>query len=114
MHEAIAENVLMILRSIWFAMGSSAHPYLARQLSTKDARQSTEGYAHDGRLFGRDARDKKLDGNRDTRHKIYTGLGHQYDVKPYVLCSVGLYCWNTRLDVGYRLGDPCPSYSLEG
>ena len=24
--------------------GSSAHPYLAHQLSTKDAQQSTEGY----------------------------------------------------------------------
>ena len=44
MHEAVFENVLMILRSIWFAMGSSAHPYLVRQLSTEDARQSTEGY----------------------------------------------------------------------
>ena len=62
-----------------------------RQLSTKDTRQSTEGYAHDGRLIGRGARDHKLDGNKDTRHKIYTGSGHQCDVKPYVMCSVGLY-----------------------
>jgi hypothetical protein len=46
------------------------HPYLARQLSTKDARQSTEWYTHDGILFERGARDQKLDGNRDTRHKI--------------------------------------------
>jgi hypothetical protein len=29
-------------RTIWLAMGSSAHRYLARQLSTKDAQQSTE------------------------------------------------------------------------
>ena len=36
---------MLILRYvIWFAGGSSAHPYLACQLSTKDARQSTEGY----------------------------------------------------------------------
>ena len=60
-------------------------------MSTKDARQSTEGYAHDGRLFSRGARDQELDGNRDTRHKIYTCSGRQCDVKPYVMCSVGLY-----------------------
>jgi hypothetical protein len=29
-------------RTIWLAMGSSAHRYLARQLSTKDAQQSTK------------------------------------------------------------------------
>ena len=72
--------------------GISMHTsYLARQLLTKDARQSTEGATHDGRLIGRGARDQELDGNRDTRHKIYTGSGHQRDVKPYVLCSVILY-----------------------
>jgi hypothetical protein len=60
-------------------------------LSTKDAQQSTEGYTHYGRLFDRGARDQELDGNRKTRHKIYTGLGRQDDVKPYVLCSIGLY-----------------------
>ena len=36
--------MLLMLRYIWLAMGSSAHPYLVRQLSTKDAQQSTEGY----------------------------------------------------------------------
>jgi hypothetical protein len=60
-------------------------------LSTKDAQQSTERYTHDGRLFGRGVRDQELDGNRETRHKIYTGSGRQDDVKPYVLCSIGLY-----------------------
>ena len=60
-------------------------------LSTKDARQSTEGYAHDGRFFGRGACDQELDGNRDTRHKIYTSSGHKRDIKPYALCSVILY-----------------------
>jgi hypothetical protein len=60
-------------------------------VSMKYDRQSTEGYTHDGRLIGRGARNQKPDGNRDTRHKIYTGLGHQRDVKPYVLCSVILY-----------------------
>ena len=49
------------------------------------------GGTHDGRLFGRGARDQELDGNRDTRHKIYTGSGCQCDVKPYVMCSVILY-----------------------
>ena len=34
------------------------------------------------------ARDQKPDGNRDTRHKIYTGSDRQYDIKPYVLCSI--------------------------
>jgi hypothetical protein len=42
-------------------------------LSTKYGRQSTEGYIHDGRLIGRDASNHKPDGNRNTRHKIYTG-----------------------------------------
>ena len=65
-------------------------------MSTKDARQSTEGYTHDGRLIGRGARDQEPDGNRDTRHEIYTGSDSQDDIKPYVLCSVGLYCWNMR------------------
>ena len=81
----------LILRSISFAMDQHAYPYLARQLSIKDARQSTEGDPHDGRLIDRGARDQELDGNRDTRHKIYTGSGHRCDVKPYVMCSVGLY-----------------------
>jgi hypothetical protein len=38
-------------------------------LSTKNGRQSTEGYTHDGRLIGRGARDQELDGNetQDTR-----------------------------------------------
>ena len=44
MHGALVENVLLILKSIWFAMDQHAHPYLARQLLTKDTRQSTEGY----------------------------------------------------------------------
>jgi hypothetical protein len=61
-------------------------------LSTKDARQATEGDVHYGRLFGRGASDQEPDGNRDTRHKIYIGSGRQCDVKPYVLCSVILYC----------------------
>ena len=37
--------------TIGLVMGSSAHPYLARQLSTKDARQSTEGATLYGRLI---------------------------------------------------------------
>jgi hypothetical protein len=49
------------------------------------------GATHDGRLIGIGARDQGPDGNRDIKHKIYTGSGHQGDVKPYVLCSVGLY-----------------------
>jgi hypothetical protein len=36
-------------------------------------------------------RNQELDVNRDIRHKIYIGSGHQRDVKPYVLCSVILY-----------------------
>ena len=64
---------------------------IAAKMSIKYRRQPTEGYAHDGKLIGRGARDQELDGNRDTIHKIYTGSGHQDDVKPYVLCSVGLY-----------------------
>ena len=42
-------------------------------------------------MIGRGTHDQELDGNRDTRHKIYTGSGRQCDVKPYVMCSVGLY-----------------------
>jgi len=45
-------------------------------LSTKYYRQSTEGYTHNGRLIGGGARDQEPDGNKDTRQKIYTGLGH--------------------------------------
>jgi len=37
--------------TIWLAMESSAHPFLVCQLSTNDARQSTEGAVHDGRLI---------------------------------------------------------------
>ena len=36
-----------------------------------------QGVSHEGRLVGRGARDQELDGNRDTRHKIYTGSGRQ-------------------------------------
>ena len=54
------------------------------------------GVSHEGRLIGRGVRDQELDGNRDTRNKIYTGSGHQCDVILYVLCSIDLYCWNTR------------------
>jgi hypothetical protein len=86
-----------MLRPISFITGSAhTHPYLARQLSTNDARQSIEGAIRDDRLIGRGARDQELDDIRDTRHKIYTGSDRQCDVKPYVLCYVGLYCWNTR------------------
>jgi hypothetical protein len=53
--------------------------------------QSTEGYTHDGRLIGRGVHNLEPDGNRDTRHKIYIGLGRQRDVKPYILCSAILY-----------------------
>jgi hypothetical protein len=34
---------------------------------TKYRQQSTEGYAHDGRLCGRGTRDQELDGNTSTR-----------------------------------------------
>jgi hypothetical protein len=85
--------MLLMLRSISFITGlAHTHPYL----STNDARQSIEGAIRDDRLIGRGARDQELDDIRDTRHKIYTGSDRQCDVKPYVLCSVGLYCWNTR------------------
>ena len=47
-------------------MGSSAHPYLARQLSTEYARQSTEGYPAMVD-FGGDARNQEPDG--DTRRR---------------------------------------------
>jgi hypothetical protein len=57
-------------------------------VSMKYGRQSTEGYTHDGRLISRGAHNQEPDGNRDTRHKIYTGSGHQREVKPYILCSV--------------------------
>ena len=61
--------------------------------STIDKRCSVvlRGVSHEDRLIGRGACDQELDGNRDTRHKIYTGLGRQCDVKLYILCSVGLY-----------------------
>jgi hypothetical protein len=65
-----------------------------------------ERYPRDGRLIDRGARDQELDGNRDIRHKIYTGSGRRCDGKPYVLCSVGLYC--CQCDVKPSL------YTLEG
>jgi hypothetical protein len=46
---------------------------------------------HDGKLIDRCARDQKPDGNRDAKHKIYTGSDRQDDVKSYVMCSVNLY-----------------------
>ena len=42
-------------------------------------------------MIGGGARDQELDGNRDTRHKIYTGLGRQLDITPYIMCSIILY-----------------------
>jgi hypothetical protein len=70
------------------------------------------GY-HDGRLFGRGARDQEPDGNRDTRHKIYIGSGRQCDVCP-VLCWFVLLEYEIGCGI-CRLGDPCPSlYTLEG
>jgi hypothetical protein len=71
--------------------GSSARPLPGATLLTKCGRQSTEGYIHDGRLIGRGARNQEPDGNRDTRHKIYTTSDRQHGVKPYILCSVILY-----------------------
>jgi hypothetical protein len=68
----------------------------SREVSIEYRRQSTKGYVYDSKLIGRGARDQELDGKRDTRHKIYICSDHQDDVKPYVLCSVGLYCWNMR------------------
>ena len=65
-------------------------------LSTKYRQQSNEGYAHNGRLFCRGARDQELDGNKDTRCKFYIGSDRQDDIKPYILCSVSFYCWNMR------------------
>jgi hypothetical protein len=47
--------------------GSSAHSYLARQLSTKDARQSTEGFTHDGRVI---IEVSEIRSEMMTRHKI--------------------------------------------
>ena len=38
----------------------------ARGVSMEYRRQSTEGYAHDGRLCGRGACDQELDGNTST------------------------------------------------
>jgi hypothetical protein len=60
-------------------------------LSMKCGWQSTEGYTHDGRLIGRGARNQEPDGNKNIRHKIYTGSGRQHGVKPYIMCSVILY-----------------------
>ena len=62
------------------------HSY--KYLSTKYGRQSTEGGARGGRLSVDGACNQEPDGYRGTRHKIYTGSGHQCGVKPYVLCSV--------------------------
>ena len=45
------ENRELKNHTMLFAMKQHTHPYLARQLSTKCARQSTEGDPHDGRLI---------------------------------------------------------------
>ena len=42
-------------------------PHGGRQLSTKDARQSSEGYPHEGRFVGGGARNQEPDG--DTRRR---------------------------------------------
>jgi hypothetical protein len=47
-----------------------------------------QGVSCGGRFVPRGERDRERDGNRDTRHKIYTDSGHRDDVKPYVLCSI--------------------------
>ena len=57
--------MLMILRSIWFATDQRAHPLPGAPLSMKYGRQSTEGYAHDGRLSVDGACNREPDG--DTR-----------------------------------------------
>jgi hypothetical protein len=63
-------------RTIWLAMGLSAHPYLASQLSTKDARQSIKGATCDGRLFGVVS---EIRSEMVIRHKTYTDSGRQLD-----------------------------------
>ena len=65
--------------TIYPTVGSSAHRYLARQLSTKDARQFTEGATHDGRFVGEVS---EIKSETVTRHNIYIGSGHQLDVIP--------------------------------
>ena len=67
MHKAIAVNVLMILRSIWFAMDQRAHPLPSAPLSTKYGRQSSEGGARGGRLSVDGACNQEPDG--DTRRR---------------------------------------------
>ena len=57
----------MILRSIWFIIDQRAHPLPSAPLSTKYGGQSTEGYAHDGRLSVDDACNQEPDG--DTRRR---------------------------------------------
>jgi hypothetical protein len=75
----------------------SGSPWIRRTTSTWRATVDEiwsavhRGGTHDGRLIGRGARNQEPDGNRDTRHKVYTGSGHQHDVIPYILRSVYLY-----------------------
>ena len=49
------------------------HIFGSLVVSTKYGRQSTEGYAHDGRLSVDGACNQEPDGYKGTRHKIYTG-----------------------------------------
>ena len=64
---ALGANGELGKHTIWPAMGSSAYPYLVRQLSTKCARQSTEEYTHDGRFVEEVS---EIMSKMVTRHKI--------------------------------------------
>ena len=64
---ALGANGELGKHTIWPAMGSSANPYLARQLSTKCAQQSTEEYTHDGRFVEEVS---EIMSKMVTRHKI--------------------------------------------
>ena len=82
------ENGELRNRTILFAMKQHAHPYLARQLSTKYAWQSTEGDPHDGRLIGgmREIKNKKT---IETQELDRFGLSAQRNT--LLLWSIDLY-----------------------
>jgi hypothetical protein len=90
-NDAAIENVMPIDLEVCHLArhGSSAQPLSSVPLSIKYDWQSTEWYIHNDRLIGRGARNQKPDGNKDTRYKIYTGLGRQHDIK--ILCPVLCY-----------------------
>jgi len=60
-------NIYKTLDSRFFLTIVLLSVFLVILLSTEYRQQSSDGVSHEGRLIGRDARNREQEGNRDTR-----------------------------------------------